>query len=192
MSGLPNIDALVAEVIDREGGYVNHPADRGGPTRFGITERVARGFGYAGSMQSLPMTTAAVIYRRIYWIDPRFDEVGKRYPALAAELFDIGVNMGPAVAVTFLQRVLNVYNAGGTYYPDLAVDGHLGAMTLRALDSFRQRRGEAGGNVLSASVWALRGARYIEICEARPSQEAFAYGWIDRMVGTLKAWVGRG
>lgn len=23
---------LIAEVIDREGGYVDHPADRGGPT----------------------------------------------------------------------------------------------------------------------------------------------------------------
>lgn len=191
MSGLTNIDALVAEVIEREGGYVNHPADRGGATRFGITERVARGFGYAGSMRSLPLETAAAIYRRIYWSDPRFAEVAERYPALAAEMFDIGVNMGPAVAATFLQRLLNVHNSGGTHYPDVTVDGRLGAMTLRALDSFRQRRGEAGGDVLSGGVWALRGARYIEICEARPNQEAFAFGWFARMVGTLKAWVAR-
>lgn len=191
MSGLPNINALVAEVIEREGDYVDHPADRGGPTRFGITERVARGFGYDGAMRKLPMVTAAAIYQRIYWLDPRFDAVAERYPALAAELFDIAVNMGPAVAATFLQRVLNVHNAGGTHYPDLTVDGRLGAMTLRALDGFRQRRGEAGGDVLSAGVWALRGTRYIEICEARPNQEAFAYGWFGRMVGTLKAWLVR-
>ena len=36
------IDSLIDEVIDREGGYVNHPADKGGPTRWGVTEAVAR------------------------------------------------------------------------------------------------------------------------------------------------------
>ena len=36
------IDALIDAVIDREGGYVNHPADRGVPTRWGVTEAVAR------------------------------------------------------------------------------------------------------------------------------------------------------
>ena len=28
---------LVEALIEREGGYVNHPADKGGPTRYGIT-----------------------------------------------------------------------------------------------------------------------------------------------------------
>jgi lysozyme family protein len=41
---------LIDALIDREGGYVNHPADRGGPTRYGITEAVARAHGYAGAM----------------------------------------------------------------------------------------------------------------------------------------------
>lgn len=35
-------DVLIDAVIDREGRYVNHPADRGGPTCWGITEAVAR------------------------------------------------------------------------------------------------------------------------------------------------------
>lgn len=29
-----DIDSLIDEVIGREGGYANHPADRGGPTRW--------------------------------------------------------------------------------------------------------------------------------------------------------------
>jgi lysozyme family protein len=43
-----HIDQLIEEVIGREGGYSNHPADRGGATRWGITEAVARAHGYRG------------------------------------------------------------------------------------------------------------------------------------------------
>ena len=96
-----DIDQLIDSLIDREGGYVNHPADKGGPTCFGVTEAVARAHGYSGPMRYLPRSEAAAIYRRIYWLRPRFDEVARRSAALAAELFDTGVNMGPAVAATF-------------------------------------------------------------------------------------------
>ena len=48
-----DVEALVERVIDREGGYVNNAADKGGPTNFGITEAVARAQGYRGSMRSL-------------------------------------------------------------------------------------------------------------------------------------------
>jgi lysozyme family protein len=89
------IDTLLDGLLQREGGYVNNPADRGGPTNYGITEQVARAFGYAGDMRSLPRSTALEIYRRQYWAGPGFDQVALRYPALAAELFDTGVNMGP-------------------------------------------------------------------------------------------------
>ena len=47
-----NADRLIEELIEREGGYVNHPRDKGGPTRFGITESVARAHGYSGAMAS--------------------------------------------------------------------------------------------------------------------------------------------
>ena len=58
---MPDIIELIDELIEREGGYVNHPADRGGPTRFGITEAVARAHGYAGPMKWLPREEAAAI-----------------------------------------------------------------------------------------------------------------------------------
>ena len=101
------IDQLIEDVIEREGDYSNHPADRGGPTRWGITEAVARRQGYMGDMRRLPQSDAAAIYRRLYWIAPRFDEVAKRTPKLAGELFDTGINMGTGAATGFLQRALN-------------------------------------------------------------------------------------
>ena len=72
------IDRLIDGLIEREGGYVNHPADKGGPTRSRISEAVARAHGYAGAMTQLPREEAAAMYRRLYWLRPRFDEIGAR------------------------------------------------------------------------------------------------------------------
>ncbi|RIA44064.1 putative peptidoglycan binding protein [Hephaestia caeni] len=178
-----DIDRLINDLIKREGGYVDHPADKGGPTNWGVTEQVARAYGYAGSMKALPRGRAEDIYRKRYWSGPRFDQVGQRYPRLAEELFDTGVNMGPAVAATFLQRALNALNRGAVDYPDIAADGAIGAMTLAALDAYRKARGAAGETVLLRAVDALQGARYIEIAERRAANEAFVYGWLANRVG---------
>ena len=113
MDDVVEVDRLIDALIDREGGFVDHPADKGGPTCFGITEAVARAHGYAGPMRQLPRSEAVAIYRRLYWLRPRLDEVAARSGRLAAELFDTGVNMGPAVAITFLQRALTALNRGG-------------------------------------------------------------------------------
>ena len=42
MAEVHSVDDLVDAVIERDGGYANHPSDRGGPTCWGITEAVAR------------------------------------------------------------------------------------------------------------------------------------------------------
>ena len=68
-----NIDDLINAVIAREGGFGDHPADRGGETRWGITEAVARADGWSGPMRDLPRDRAVAIYRRLYWSRPRLD-----------------------------------------------------------------------------------------------------------------------
>lgn len=177
------IDTLIDDVIDREGGYGDHPADRGGETCWGITEAVARGQGYAGDMRRLPRDAAAAIYRRLYWLRPRFDQVATRAPLIAAELFDTGVNMGPATAAAFLQRALNALNRGASDYADIAVDGELGARTLAALDAFLGHRGAGAEGVLLKAIEALQGERYVALAECRPADEAFLYGWLANRIG---------
>ncbi|HEX4873988.1 MAG TPA: glycosyl hydrolase 108 family protein [Sphingorhabdus sp.] len=180
---MANIDELIDDVIEREGGYVNHPADRGGPTNCGITEAVARRQGYVGDMRALPRSDAAAIYKRLYWFKPRFDEVAMQAPALAAELFDTGINMGTGTATAFLQRALNALNREGRDFSDLAIDRQIGPATLAALKAFLRKRGAGGESVLLKAVEALQGAHYINIAEARPSQEAFVYGWLANRIG---------
>lgn len=177
-----NVHDTIEALIEREGGYVNHAHDRGGPTRYGITEQVARAYGYTGPMQDLPKDLARDIYHERYWTAPRFDQVSARSAVISEELLDTGVNMGPMVATRFLQRSLNVLNRDGRAWPDLAVDGVIGRMTLFALDRLLAQRGADGVAVLHSMLNALQAVRYIEIAEAKPSQEAFAFGWIRERV----------
>jgi lysozyme family protein len=175
---------LIDALIDREGGYVHNPADRGGATRYGVTEAVARAHGYAGAMRDFPRDEAARIYERLYWRRPRFDAVAGRAPRVAAELFDTGVNMGPAVAVTFLQRALTALNRNGRDFADLVPDGRIGPRTLAALDGFFDARGKSGGEtVLLRALEALQGERYLRLAERRPANEAFLYGWLANRIG---------
>ena len=178
-----DIDDLIDAVIGREGGYANHPADRGGPTRWGVTESVARAHGYDGDMAGFPRAQAVAIYRRLYWLRPGYDRVADRAPGIAAELFDTGVNMGPAVATGLLQRALNALNRGASDYPDIVTDGRVGPATLVALDGFLTRRGRGGERVLLTAIEALQGERYIHLAERRPANEAFVYGWLANRIG---------
>lgn len=178
-----DISALIDEVIAREGGYSHHPADRGGPTNFGITQAVARANGYAGDMRKLPRTLAETIYRRLYWERPGYAFVAEVAPDIAAELFDNAVNMGPGTATGFLQRALNALNRNQKDYPDLKVDRTIGAKTLAALRAFMALRGKAGEKVLLKAIEALQGERYLALAESRPANEAFLYGWLANRLG---------
>ncbi|MGI9492293.1 MAG: glycoside hydrolase family 108 protein, partial [Geminicoccaceae bacterium] len=103
-----NIESMIDDVLRREGGFVDHPADRGGPTNFGITQRtLARYLGRdvaREDVRRLSRDLAAEIYRRSYYLEPRIDAA----PAdIRAFLFDSAVNHGPRRAVRFLQQVCN-------------------------------------------------------------------------------------
>jgi lysozyme family protein len=173
------IDALIA----REGGYIANPADKGGPTCFGITQTVARAHGYAGPMMRLPRATAIDIYHAQYWTAPKLDRVAALAPQVAAELFDTGVNMGAGTAAAFLRRALNALNRGAADYRDIPPTGAIDAATLAALGAFLRVRGAHAQGVLVKALDALQGERYLALAERRPADEAFLYGWLANRVG---------
>ena len=109
------LDALIA----REGGFVDHPRDPGGATRYGITQRVARTHGYQGDMRELPVSEARRIARIAYWDAVRADEVPD---AVRFDLFDAAYHSGPVQAVRWLQRAAGADD-----------DGKLGPKTLLAV-----------------------------------------------------------
>ena len=134
-------------------------------------------------MRAFPRERAAALYRKNYWARPGFDGLAAVAPTIAAELFDTGVNMGPATAVSFLQRALNALNRGATDYPDLTVDGRLGPRTTACVTAFLARRGKTAETVLLKAIEALQGERYLALAERRPADEAFLYGWLANRIG---------
>ena len=178
-----DVDEIIGATLLREGGYVNNPADRGGATNYGISEAVARAQGYAGDMRALPRDEAISIYRRLYWQRPKLDAVAEIAMDVAAKLFDIGVNMGPATAIGFLKRALNVLNRGGQDYAEITTAPIIDDATLAALRALLAKRGAEGVKVLLKAIDALQGEHYIAIAEARPADKAFVYGWLDNRIG---------
>lgn len=178
---VPSVYALIDRVIATEGDYVDNPADRGGPTRFGITQAAARARGYTGDMRVLPREVAVGCYLEHYWQAPNIAALAAAgAPATAAELFDTGVNMGPAAAIMLLQRSLNLFEGAR-----LKRDGVMlrGGATLTVVGQYLAHRGRDEGDlVLTALCNGLQAGRYAEIVEADPSQRIFFYGWIRNRV----------
>ena len=173
---------IIDSIIKIEGGYSDDVADSGGKTRYGITEAVARAYGYIGKMRKLPLHIAKDIYEKRYLKTIRFDEIATLSELIAKELADTSVNMGAPRAGEFLQRSLNVLNRNGRDYPDLRVDGKIGNKTLIALRAYLNKRGIAGERVLYKMLNALQGAFYVKLAERRSKDERFVYGWFRTRV----------
>lgn len=175
-------NSIIVALMKREGGFVDHPSDRGGATNYGITEQVAREHGYKGDMQALPVTLARDIYLKTYWQALQLDDIGARAPALAVAMMDLGVHSGTGRAARFLQRLLNVLSNGGQRWSPIKVDGCIGTQTLMAMDAMIKLRGGKCGDDLATAINALRLAWLVDLAERDVSQQAFAQGWIDRVV----------
>ena len=156
---------IIEGIISREGGYVDHAADRGGPTNFGIT--IARLRDWRG-VQSLTANDvrlmrrgeAALIYSHDFIRQPGFHLIADDH--LREHVIDFGVNSGPGTAARKLQQV-----AGAVQ------DGIIGPETLNAI----RRMGVARvSNLLMAERIRFLG----RIVSGDHSQAAFISGWLNR------------
>ena len=170
-----NTEDLIDEIIRREGSeYTNHPADRGGPTRYGITLatlKAARGVEMnATDVRALTESDARQIYRTMY-VKP-FEKI--MYAPLKSLLVDCAVNHGVKRATLFLQQVLMVH-----------LDGIIGPNTLAAWEREESKHG--GGARVYYAVLAERLRFYGRIMTNTPSQSVFAAGWMSRCAEFVKS-----
>jgi len=172
------LDGIIDGIIAREGGYVDHPDDRGGPTNYGITQAVAEHTGWLGDMADLPESRAREIYLSRYVFGPNFYELTEISEMIGIEVIDAGVLSGPATATRWLQRLLNALNRGQRDYPDIKTDGHVGDETLAALTAYLSHRKTDGEQILLRGLNHLQGAYMVRISEKREANESFLYGWL--------------
>ena len=142
-------------VLKLEGGYSDDPRDSGGKTQYGITEKVARSFGYSGDMRELTKQTAAEIYKQGYWLNCKCGELP--YP-LSLYVFDCAVNQGSDAAKKLLQAALNVKQ-----------DGLIGSVTLAAA--------RKSGSETAALFMAGRALRYT----GTRGFDVYGRGWLKRL-----------
>ena len=160
------IEALISKVIEREGGYVNHPQDRGGPTNWGITQATLadwRGQPVTEfQVKTLSEGEAREIYRDRYVTKPGFDAIPDA--GVKAFLIDYGVNSGPGTAVKALQSVLSVQ-----------ADGVIGPQSKAALAKV------TNWPALYNALIAQRSQFFLGIVGRDHSQAVFALGWRNRI-----------
>lgn len=152
------IDHLLA----LEGGYVNHPKDRGGETNFGISKRSYPLLNIA----ALTRDDAMQIYHRDFWQPLRLDELASE--KVARCLFSFAVNAGVSRAAKAAQRAVNACGRA------LAVDGQVGPATIAGLNRFAEDR------ILPAVKHEIL-AHYERIVANDPTQAVFLRGWKNRL-----------
>lgn len=155
----------VEVVLTLEGGLVSHPADRGGVTKFGISQRAYPHLDIA----ALTEADARALYRQSYWL-PLFDRITDQ--AKANKVFDLCVNLGTTGGITLLQRALNAERGR---VGQLDVEGRFGAQTLMAVNLMPVRQ-------FLRTVRARQVRLYVNIVLEDASQLAFLDGWINRAV----------
>ena len=155
-----NFEKALAHVLLSEGGYVNHPQDKGGMTNLGCTKAVWEEFvGHPVSeadMRALTPASVAPLYKRKYW-----DKVaGDDLPAgLDYAVFDAAINSGPGRAAKWLQEVAGV-----------PADGSIGKQTLAAVEAFSP-----------LEIIAQYNDKRLQFLESLPTFATFGKGWSNRV-----------
>jgi len=163
----------IAFVLAREGGYVNHPADKGGETNMGITKGTlmaayAQGLVPHREPKKLTKDEAEAIYRANYW--DRYGWGNIAWPVCLV-LFDATVNHGGGGMAKLAQRSANMFDAR------LDDDGKFGPKTLAALTSLSETQPIA----FSEEFLRQRKKYFDNIIAQNPSQEVFKNGWYNRL-----------
>ena len=153
-----DFDSAFEALIGHEGGYVDHPNDPGGETKFGISKRSYPDVNIAG----LTLDEAKAIYRRDYWDRAKADEMPSELRSL---IFDGAVNAGVAQSIKWLQRAAGARE-----------DGVLGPITMSAIADSNPHK--IASNFL--------GQRLNHMTELK-HWDQFGRGWARRIASNLSA-----
>lgn len=143
-------------ILKNEGGYVNHPKDPGGETKYGIAKR----FFPDEDIKNLTIDRAKELYYSRYWLKMNIEGINSHEAVL--QVFDFGVNAGTRTAIKRAQQIALV-----------KVDGICGPNTLKAINNY------AGDFV--EDYKHVRRVYYESLANRKHDLEVFLRGWLNRV-----------
>jgi lysozyme family protein len=153
----------IAGLLMREGGYSNSSTDLGGETKYGISKKQYPDL----DIPSLTSEQASEIYRRDFWDKFRLSEIDNQ--KLAANVFDMIINMGYTPSIKCLQKALHEINTNVSFN----MDGILGTLTIQMVN-------ESDALEIIRALKLQRILGYLDIVKENRSQLANLEGWIKR------------
>ena len=165
---MANSSKLVPFILQWEGGFVNDPDDLGGATNMGVTigtyEAYCRKKGYPRPtierLKNLTKEDWAEIFKTMYW--DRWKADGINSQAVANIVVD-WVWASGVPGIKRPQKLLGVVS-----------DGLVGAKTIAAINAADPKK-------LFDAIKADRAKFIDEICKARPKNEKYRKGWMNRI-----------
>ena len=166
------MDEVITEIMKREGWdtYTNHPADRGGPTKWGITLKAWEDYVdhscTEDDIKAINEGQARDFYMKLYIAGPHFDDIENEH--VRELVIDCGVNHGTSPAAKWLQKAVEVEQ-----------DGAIGPISLADINSTDSLK-------MFLDVVAYRIQFYGRLVTDKPEQAVFAAGWNNRAAGFLE------
>lgn len=153
-----------------EGGFVSHPHDRGGATKYGITQATlsaARGAAVSPEdVRDLSREEAVEILTTNYVMKPGYLDIDD--PRIRTAVIDFAIHSGPRTATQALQRAVGVED-----------DGILGRITKQAVSDCPPR-------ALEIAMVAARLSHWSTLLQRDTRQQVFAAGWLRRLAQLLE------
>lgn len=156
---------LIPFILKFEGGFVNDPADSGGPTNKGVTLNTFRSvYGQTKTINDLKHMTDNEwrhIFKSLYWDKCKADDIADQ--SIANLLVDWAYNSGTSLAIRHIQRIVGV-NA----------DGIMGNITLSAINRHSPQP-------LFGALKKDRIAFFNVTAKKNPRKKKFLKGWLNRV-----------
>jgi len=166
---MANFETFAAKILALEGGFSNHPADRGGPTNMGVTLATWRRIGYdkdgdgdidPDDLLRINRNDVFKALRHFYWNHWRADEIdSQRVACMLVDWYWCSGKWG----IIIPQRILGV-----------VPDGFVGRTTLLAVN-------QSNPDIFFHQLFEQRLAFIRRIVERDPTQGRFLRGWEKRL-----------
>jgi lysozyme family protein len=167
---MAKFEDFAGKLLRLEGGYVNNPLDKGGPTKYGVILSVWKQYGHdkdgdgdidEEDIKSLSEEDARYIAKKIFWDYFQADFIINQ--SLAEFIVDWGYNSGRKTIAEKIQKLLKV-----------DVDGVVGTQTLIALNGINQQK-------FFDLLKIERKVFLNNIIKRKPDQIVFYDGWMRRV-----------